>query len=193
MAANHDASYTVPLIINGEEIRRGKTFDVVSPETGKVVHNCVAATLDDAGAAVDAAAAAFKTWKRTTPPKRRDIFLKAAEILDGRREELIGYARAEAGIGRGWSDFIVGLAIGCLKDLAGRLQSLEGSFPATEDPNISSIIMSEPYGVVLAIAPWYVVSMCTQASRHLRSLGMLPTSLALGPSPRPLQLAIPSF
>jgi acyl-CoA reductase-like NAD-dependent aldehyde dehydrogenase len=31
---------------------------------------------------------------------------------------------------------------------------LDGSFPMTRDANTSCIVMNEPYGVVLSIAPW---------------------------------------
>jgi acyl-CoA reductase-like NAD-dependent aldehyde dehydrogenase len=31
---------------------------------------------------------------------------------------------------------------------------LEGSFPSTMNTDTSAIVLQEPYGVVLAIAPW---------------------------------------
>ncbi len=38
-------TYTVPFVINGEEVRSEATFDVVNPATAKPVHRCVVAYL----------------------------------------------------------------------------------------------------------------------------------------------------
>ncbi|KAK2014905.1 aldehyde dehydrogenase [Colletotrichum eremochloae] len=146
--------YTVPFLINGEKVTSKETFDVVSPATGKIVHKCGSATEKDALAAVDSAAEAFKSWKQTTLVQRRDIFLKTAAIMESRKEELARIMSEETGAAAGWSEFILGLGIGCIKDVGGRLVTVEGSVPATNDPNLSAIILKEPYGVILAIAPW---------------------------------------
>ncbi|GJC85086.1 salicylaldehyde dehydrogenase [Colletotrichum liriopes] len=148
--------YTVPFFIDGENVIPEKTFDVVSPATGKAVHKCGSATEKDALAAVDSAARAFKSWKKTTLIQRRDIFLKTAAIMESRKEELARIMSEETGAAAGWSEFILGLGIGCIKDVGGRLVTVEGSVPATNDPNLSAIVLKEPYGVVLAIAPWSV-------------------------------------
>lgn len=37
-AMNGSGDYTVPFLINGEEVRSSETFDVVSPATGKFAH-----------------------------------------------------------------------------------------------------------------------------------------------------------
>ncbi|KAK1595824.1 aldehyde dehydrogenase [Colletotrichum navitas] len=146
--------YIVPFFIDGGKITSEKTFDVVSPATGKTVHKCGSATEKDALAAVDSAAEAFKSWKKTTLVQRRDIFLKTAAIMESRKEELARIMSEETGAAAGWSDFILGLGIGCIKDVGGRLVTVEGSVPATNDPNLSAMVLKEPYGVVLAIAPW---------------------------------------
>ncbi|KAI8310626.1 Vanillin dehydrogenase [Colletotrichum sp. SAR11_59] len=151
---NGSGCFTVPFLIDGEKVYPEKTFEVVSPATGKAVHKCGSATEKDAIAAVDSAAKAFKSWRKTTPNERRDIFLKAADIMDGRKEELSKIMCDETGAAKGWSDFILGLGIGCFRDVAGRLVTVEGTVPATRDPDVSAMVLKEPYGVVLAIAPW---------------------------------------
>ncbi|KAK2024252.1 aldehyde dehydrogenase [Colletotrichum zoysiae] len=146
--------YTVPFFIDGEKIVSEKTFDVVSPATGKTIHKCGSATEKDAIAAVDSAAEAFKSWKKTTLVQRRDIFLKAAAIMESRKEELARIMSEETGAATSWSEFNLDLGIGCIKDVGGRLVTVEGSIPATNDPNLNAMVLKEPYGVVLAIAPW---------------------------------------
>lgn len=147
-------TYTVPFFIGGEEVVTEKTFEIVNPATGKAVHRSSSASDADALAAVEAAAKAFPAWRDLVPRKRRDILLKAAEVLEKRRDELAGYMIEETGVARGWADFNLDVAKDFMVDVAGRLAGLEGTIPATQDPAVGALILKEPYGVILAIAPW---------------------------------------
>src|SRR2546421_626392 len=75
----------IPLVIGGEEVRTGDTFEAVQP------HDCshVLATVHKGGAdevnrAASAAAEAWQDWSRTPWEERAAIFLRAAELLTGR-------------------------------------------------------------------------------------------------------------
>jgi acyl-CoA reductase-like NAD-dependent aldehyde dehydrogenase len=149
----------VPFFINGKEVHPERKFSVVSPSSGKVVHEAASATEPDVRAAVDTAAVAFKAWRKSLPKTRRDIFLKAAEIMERRKEELAGYMMAETGCPRQWGDFNVTTAREMILDVAGRLTGLEGTIPTVADPNSGAMILREPFGVVLAIAPWYAAQL----------------------------------
>ncbi|KAH7027713.1 aldehyde dehydrogenase [Microdochium trichocladiopsis] len=156
------ADYIVPFVINGEQVQPKDTFDVVAPGTGKVLHKCGNADVAVVNQAVEAAAAAGKEWGRTLPSKRRDIFLKAAEVLESRREELGKFQADETGAPPGWPEFNLGNAIDMLKDIAGRVATIQGAVPTTASPDVSSMVWKEPYGVVLAMAPWnapYILGM----------------------------------
>ncbi|KAI8954910.1 Aldehyde/histidinol dehydrogenase [Xylaria longipes] len=148
------APYTVPFVINGEERVAKDTFEVKSPVTGEVVHLCGVATESDANAAVEAAAAAATSWRDSTTSSRRDVLLKAAETMDRRRSELAQYLADEIGQPLGWAEFNLNVAIDLIKDAAGRVGTLGGFVPRTADPNTGAMVWREPYGVVLAIAPW---------------------------------------
>lgn len=148
------SGYTVPFIIAGKERRVEKTYDVVSPTTGEVVHRGGVASEADAAEAVEAAAAAGRAWRGTTPGARRDIILKAAQVMEARRAELAQYMIDEVGASQDWANFNLNVAIDMLKDTAGHVSGLVGSVPALADPSCSAMILREPYGVVLAIAPW---------------------------------------
>ncbi|KAJ4308516.1 hypothetical protein N0V84_012050 [Fusarium piperis] len=147
-------TYTVPLIINGKDQTSEHAFDIVSPANSKVIHRYYSADVKDADAAVDAAAEAFKTWRNATPYQRRDVLLKAAEILDKRRDELRGYSMGETGSDAAWADFDISTAIQHIKEVAGRVGTIQGSIPQLADPNTHALILQEPFGVVLAISPW---------------------------------------
>jgi hypothetical protein len=182
MSNGVDTSYVVPFVINGEDYIPEKSFDVVSPLSGKVIHRCGSASLADVSAAADAAASAFKEWRLTTPTQRRDIFLKAAEICENRRPTLVKHMRDETGADEGWCNFNIGVTIDGMKDVAGRISSIEGAFPATQNPDVSAIVMREPYGVVLSIAPWSV-TWCPVLHLHCltRWTGMPLTSSPIAP------------
>lgn len=147
-------AHVVPFIINGQDYHPERSFDVISPVTGKVSHGCGAATVADATTAVDAAAAAFKTWRKSTPAYRRDILLKAAHIIQQKTDELAEIMSHETGAATPWALFNINTAADLIRDAASRTSSIEGSFPTLMDPNTSGIVMREPYGVVLSVAPW---------------------------------------
>jgi len=146
--------HTVPFLINGSDHTSERAVDVVSPASGEVVHRYHSADVEDANAAVEAAAEAFKSWRKTRPSERRDLFLKAAEIMEKRRDELRKYSMSETGSDATWADFDISTGISHLKEVAGRIGTLEGAIPTVSDPNTTALVLREPYGVVVAIAPW---------------------------------------
>lgn len=148
------AIHIVPAYLNGAETPLSSTLDVNSPSTNTLIHRSASATVADALSAVTAAQAAFPAWRDLPPSSKRDIFLKTAEIFKSRTDEFIKYMVDETGSTAGWAAFNVNLAWDMLVDVAGRISSIKGDFPTTSDPGTSAIIYKEPYGVILAIAPW---------------------------------------
>ncbi|PYH97831.1 aldehyde dehydrogenase family protein [Aspergillus ellipticus CBS 707.79] len=145
----------IPLIINGKEEHASSTFDVISPYTNQVCWTTASASPQDAVRAVEAADAAFPSWSQTKPTVRRDILLKAADILESRLEQNAEYMRTEMGADVGASQyFIVPLGIRMLRDIAGRITSICGSIPVVEEEGQSAMIYKEPMGVVLGLVPW---------------------------------------
>lgn len=153
-AADGD-SHVVPLIIGGQELQTETTFHVTGPHEEKTVWTCSSASKADAEQAVDAAQNVFRKWSRTNPAQRRDIFLKAADNMEKRTEELSRYMIEEIGATQDWAGFNIMTAIEMLRDIAGRIAgAVEGVVPWPSDENTSAMITKEPYGVVLGIAPW---------------------------------------
>jgi acyl-CoA reductase-like NAD-dependent aldehyde dehydrogenase len=151
------SSYTVPLLINGKELTSSATFPVVSPSSHKEIWQASAASLDDVSAAIAAAQAAFPAWAKTKPAARRNILLKAAEIMESRKEELAGYMMQETGSEAAFSaGFNVPLAAEMMRDVAGRVGTIMGHIPTCAEDGTAALVVKEPYGVVLGIAPWSV-------------------------------------
>ncbi|MBL1217651.1 MAG: L-glutamate gamma-semialdehyde dehydrogenase [Planctomycetes bacterium] len=74
----------IPLIINGKEIRTGKTKDAVIPhDHGHVLGTVHLAGEGEVKAAVDACMKAHGEWSRMPYQDRAGIFLRAAELLAG--------------------------------------------------------------------------------------------------------------
>ncbi|EED16370.1 aldehyde dehydrogenase family protein [Talaromyces stipitatus ATCC 10500] len=153
--ATGTAPHHVPLIIDGREEPGQKAFDVISPYMNKVCWTAASATPPDAVRAVESAQKAFPAWSNTKPTLRRDILLKAADILESRLEENGEFMRTEMGADVPSSTgFIVPLAIRMLRDIASRITSICGSVPIVETEGQSAIVYREPMGVILGIVPW---------------------------------------
>jgi acyl-CoA reductase-like NAD-dependent aldehyde dehydrogenase len=153
-----DKTFVHPLIINGEAVTSGKSFPVTNPSTGEVIWHSSTATFSDVDAAIAAASAALPGWKSTRLTHRRDLILKAAEELQANREAIAEAMKLETAADDGWCGFNIDNAIQMLKGVAARVCSLEGRLPDSDDPSLTAMIVREPYGVVLAIAPWCVVA-----------------------------------
>src|SRR5436309_13999937 len=85
--------------IGGEwtEASKGATFEDRDPFTGDVVASVPAGTRADARRAIDAAAQAFPEWSQSVPAQRQASFLKAADVLESRRDEILGVLARETG------------------------------------------------------------------------------------------------
>ncbi|KAE8318973.1 Aldehyde/histidinol dehydrogenase [Aspergillus transmontanensis] len=149
-----DSKGVIPLIINNESLVTETVFDVHNPATGEVIDRCASASIDDVNRAVEAAKAAFPAWSKTKPYDRRDILMRAADIMLSRREELIKYQMEETGAGRMFVEKTFELGAGFIKDFAARIPSIEGSVPSVSEEGECAMVFKEPYGVVLGIAPW---------------------------------------
>lgn len=75
----------------------GGTYDVVNPATEELVGRAPDATVADAEAAAEAAAAAFPAWSQTSPEERAALLDRAADLLEERSDELVPLVQAETG------------------------------------------------------------------------------------------------
>lgn len=74
--------------------------------------------------------------------------------MDSRHEILIKYAVEAIGATSPWIVFNLSLAAEFLRDVAGRITSIQGSIPQTSHEGTSAMVWKEPYGTILACAPW---------------------------------------
>jgi aldehyde dehydrogenase (NAD+) len=131
-----------------------RTFDDMDPFTGQTVARVAAGTRADAKRAIDAAAAAFPAWSQTPAAVRQGIFLKAADILESRRDEVVGWLARETGASFGFGMFQMGFVPGLFRQAAGAAYAPLGQILPTDMPGAMAMAVRKPVGVVAAIAPW---------------------------------------
>ncbi len=148
--------YEVHLLIDGKTspASSGATFERRNPLSETLVTRAAAATVADARAAVDAAAAAFVTWSRTGPGERRQLLLRAAEVLASKQALFIEAMAAETGASGMWAGFNVHLAAGMLQEAASLTTQINGEVIPSNVPGSLAMALRQPAGVVLGMAPW---------------------------------------
>jgi acyl-CoA reductase-like NAD-dependent aldehyde dehydrogenase len=145
----------VPCVINGKatSLPQEQTFAVVSSTTGETAHLAQSATADLAVSAVEAAAQAFKSWKKVSVLQRRDILNRAADILQAKAEEATKRATLETSCDENWPRFDCSLAATAIRQNAATALTLCGKLPPSDDGINISLVFKEPVGVVMVIPP----------------------------------------
>jgi len=144
------------LFVGGERAASssGGTFEVREPFTGDVALTVAAGTRDDARRAIDAAAAAFPGWAATPPAVRQGIFLRAADILESRQDEIVDLLARETGCTFGFGMFQMHFTPGLLRQAAAVAYQPIGEIIPSDLPGAFAMGVRQPVGVVGAIAPW---------------------------------------
>jgi acyl-CoA reductase-like NAD-dependent aldehyde dehydrogenase len=132
----------------------GATFDDADPFTGGVVARVPAGARSDARRAIEAAGAALVGWSTTPPAARQAIFLRAAEILERRREELVSLLARETGCGFGFGVFQLDFVAGLLRHAAALAYAPIGEILPSDLPGAFAMAVRRPAGVVASITPW---------------------------------------
>lgn len=144
------------MYINGEWVDAisGETFDDYNPYNGEVYARVSSGKRADARKACDAAATAFPEWSQTLPLERQRYFLKAADILDKRQQDLLKIVTEETGGTFGWGMFQTGFISGLLREAAAQVHAIKGEIIPSDLPGAFFMALRQPVGVVAGIAPW---------------------------------------
>ncbi len=124
-----------------------------NPYSGELLAQMRLATPADVDAAYRGAYEAQAAWADTSPAQRAAVFLRAAEIIDRRQEELVDWLIREAGTTR--MRALVEVGIVKATTLAGVTHtSLGETTVATDVPGKENRVYTRPAGVVGVISPW---------------------------------------
>ena len=144
------------LLVGGNSVpaSSGRLADDISPWDGEIYARVAAGTPEDITRAADAAEAAFPSWSKMGAFERREIFLRAADVMAQRREEAIAALAGETGASRVFSEFNVAFCIQVLREAAAAITRPMGELLPTSIPGAYSMAQRIPFGVVGAISPW---------------------------------------
>ena len=133
----------------------GETYDVLDPTTGEVYAQAQKSGPEDVDRAFRAAAAAFETWRSSTPAERQLALLRIADRLEERSREFVDVESRDTGkpIAFTISDELPP-AIDQIRFFAGAARVLEGRSAGEYMTDHTSMIRREPIGVVGQVTPW---------------------------------------
>lgn len=145
-----------PLFIDGQHVPASDnaTFEVYNTSARAAVGTSASASSADCTAAIEAAGRAFKTWEMTTPYARRDIFIKAAELLSSEswREVLTRTALEETGCSPAWAVAGHINVAPLLRHIAGFANELTGkTFMSSTVPDLHCVMEQRALGVVYVL------------------------------------------
>lgn len=144
-----------PLIIGGKKIMNENTFTSVNPsQPDQVIGYFSSATIEQANAAVQAAATAFESWKHVPAEERAGYLFAAAELMRQRRFYINAWMIYE--VGKSWAeaDGDTAEAIDFMEFYARDMLRLAGEQPVTRIEEEDNELVYVPLGVGAVIPPW---------------------------------------
>ncbi len=136
------------------------SLEVRNPVNRSVVGSAVLGTPQDVDQALEAATAAFCTWKETPGDQRATALRKAAAAVAARRDELATVLTSEHGKPLQDARKEIDGAIATLDFYAEEARRIRGELAPSRSKTARSLVLRQPVGVVAAIAPWnYPVSL----------------------------------
>ncbi len=143
--------------IGGEYVAptAGKYVELLSPVTGQPFAEMPISSGADIDAAVQSAARAFESWRRTTPSERSGYLLKIADAIEARAEEIVAIESENCGkvIAVTMSEEVPPM-VDQIRFFAGAARVLEGRGAAEYMEGHTSYVRREPIGVCGAVTPW---------------------------------------
>jgi aldehyde dehydrogenase (NAD+) len=141
---------------NGEWVGAldSEVYDDLNPYTGEVFARVPSGKRADARRAIDAAVAAFPAWSHTLPVERQLLFLKAADILEKKRDEIVAILAEETGCTFGFAMFQSMFTPGLLREAAAQVHQVSGEIIPSDLPGAFHMAIRQPVGVVAGVAPW---------------------------------------
>jgi acyl-CoA reductase-like NAD-dependent aldehyde dehydrogenase len=134
--------------------RSEKVLTVTNPYDDTVLATIRQANKQDLDDAYRAAQAAQKAWAAQSPVARRQVILRAAQILEERREEIVDWIVKESGSTVGKAQVEVSLAAGITLEASSFPTRVHGRIVESNNPGKELRVYRRPIGVVGVISPW---------------------------------------
>lgn len=132
----------------------GATAPVRNPATGEVVDTVPVGTQADADRAIRSAAVAFESWRTVPTAKRAALQHAAATLLRERADDMARLLTLELGRPLAGTRVEVDRVADLLDYFAEEGLRISGEIPMINEANERVLVVKEPVGVVVAIAPF---------------------------------------
>jgi len=148
----HTGSYVDGKWFHPKSNRLVRNLNPADPD--EVIAEFPAATADDVNHAIDAAQAAFRSWKKTPGPERGRVLWRAADIARQRADEIARTLTREEGkvLKEAKGEVMKGISL--LEYYAGEGFRMHGKTLPSEARDTFTYTIRRPLGVVGLIAPW---------------------------------------
>jgi alpha-ketoglutaric semialdehyde dehydrogenase len=148
----HTGSYVDGKWFHPKSNRLVRNLNPADPD--QVIAEFPAATADDVNHAIDAAQAAFRSWKKTPGPERGRVLWRAADIARQRADEIARTLTREEGkvLKEAKGEVMKGISL--LEYYAGEGYRMHGKTLPSEARDTFTYTIRRPLGVVGLIAPW---------------------------------------
>lgn len=147
--------YTTPFINGSPIVAPPSGFrDVLNPADQQPFAKVFMAQPEHMRQAIDAAYAAKQSWGKTLAAERELILLRAADVLEASRQEIVDVLIDEAGSTFGKAQFEVSFTVNMLRAVAGEARRIHGEVLPADVPGMFSMAIRRPLGVVAGIAPF---------------------------------------
>lgn len=132
----------------------GRVFEDHDPFDGEIMALVPASGKVDATRAIDAAMKAFPAWAALPPLAKQRLFLRAADIVERRTQELIALLARETGAGQAFSMFQIQWTINLLRQVSNWCYLPVGDVLRSDGPGKFAMAVRKPLGVVAGFTPW---------------------------------------
>ncbi len=142
------------LYLDGEWVQTEKKIEVLNPFDYEPIGNAPFADKEHVTYAIDAAQAAFESFRFTPPAERAEMLALWASLIRENKDELIKMISLEQG--KPLSEAASELSYGCsfLDWYVAEAHRIYGDIIESDKPDEKLLITRQPVGVVGAITPW---------------------------------------
>ncbi|MFC7959132.1 aminobutyraldehyde dehydrogenase [Rhodococcoides kroppenstedtii] len=133
----------------------GEVTDLIGPTNAQAFAQAPLSRASDVDAAFESAAAAFETWKDTTPAERQRALLRIADSVEAHAERLVTMESQNIGLPEALvrAEEIAPMA-DQIRFFAGAARVLEGRSAGEYLSGHTSFLRREPIGVIGQVTPW---------------------------------------
>lgn len=147
---------TIELLIDGVFCQGsdGHSEDLVNPASEEVLGRVPHATTADLDRALAGSARGFAVWKAMTAQARYAVMMRAAQLIDDRKERIARVLTLENGKPLGEAILEVAFSAEVTRFYAEEGKRAYGRIVPARMPGVRQMVLKEPVGPVIAFAAW---------------------------------------